>query len=616
MMPYGFACGAKDDVCLSRARGLVAGGASEIGDALGARCLSFCGVSAQGLINSKHAPEAAYSRRCGARGSNWTKRSARLVRRSRMHLGESPVPTLPVPVAATRSTRESVSVETRKKSPLSVKLQCRVSTIAPLRRPWSMGLQEFPESRVRSMGTALGRHRSLKLCAAASDTARFSSAQVSKHRRSMEYVFRLEVVRASLIAVWEMSLFLMTGYLLHRTHILDPQTVQGLSKAVYHIFLPALCFVNISAHVASSGHTSMLPLFFAAFLHIIAGIAAGELLSALLKVSSNKRRFIRIACGFGNSTSLPGLFYSSIFASDPSRATSSLGLMSIYCITWTAAFWPYLHANFGAPNVENAQQLEGTKTGAPDMDPQRSGDPPKYEATSKILHSGLYTVAIRRIGSLIHALGTPPAFASIIGLLCGLVAPLRNLLFQNNHVLSVGLVLTVKSLAAANGACAMLVLAASLASRPGHGSSARYSFVARNGSSTTASHPTKLFLPLSFIVGLYQRALRLLGSADFEIVVPALITRCILLPCLTFALIFPLADAFGLIPAGPTGTLMRFVMILQAVMPPAQNIVVGLQLEGDADEAAYAGRQLLVTYLLSLIPLCILLTLFLGILNV
>jgi predicted permease len=430
-------------------------------------------------------------------------------------------------------------------------------------------------------------------------------------------VFRPEVFRAALMAIWQMSLFLILGSILHRIHVLDVHTVQGLSKAVYHIFLPALCFVNISAEAASGHYASMVTLLLAASIHIAIGIAAGEVLSHWMKIPERKRRLVKIACGFGNSTALPALFYNSIFASDPSRASSCLGLMSIYCIMWTAAFWPYFHANFSA-SIGDANQQEN---GAESVDSRSRSSGIGIEASttdkSALLHSGMFLWAARRLESVFYALGTPPAFASIVGLLVGLLSPLRSFLYGNNQVISVGLLRTLKTLAAANGACALLVLAASLATKvPKSQTEPADEFIDSNGSSSLAESGGGLAHPLDAVLGLYRRARRLFRSADLGILLPALITRCVLLPCVSLAIVFPLANHFRLFPDGLAGQLLRFVILLQGVMPPAQNIVIGLQLEGDRNEATYASRQLLVIYLVSLLPLSLLLTFFLGALHI
>ncbi|KAF6003192.1 hypothetical protein F1559_000741 [Cyanidiococcus yangmingshanensis] len=234
-----------------------------------------------------------------------------------------------------------------------------------------------------------------------------------------------------------------------------------------------------------------------------------------------------------------------------------------------------------------------------------------------LLQSSMLLLAARRIEPVLHALGTPPAFASILGLLVGLFRPLRSLLYANDQILSLGLLRTLKTLAAANGACALLVLAASLANKTPNDRDRRFKNSMESDSSSVSNRSGReSHRVVAIVLSLHHRVWRLLRSADLSLLVPILITRCVLLPLVSLTIVFPVANRFDLLPHGLTGQLVRFVVLLQGSMPPAQNIVVGLQLDGNHNEAAYAGRQLLVAYLISLVPLSILLTFFLGILNI
>lgn len=57
---------------------------------------------------------------------------------------------------------------------------------------------------------------------------------------------------------------------------------------------------------------------------------------------------------------------------------------------------------------------------------------------------------------------------------------------------------------------------------------------------------------------------------------------------------------------------VRFTLLMEAMMPPAQNSTLILNLEGRADAAASMARILLVVYLIGVVPVSVGLTLFLG----
>lgn len=78
--------------------------------------------------------------------------------------------------------------------------------------------------------------------------------------------------------------------------------------------------------------------------------------------------------------------------------------------------------------------------------------------------------------------------------------------------------------------------------------------------------------------------------------------RFVLLPCVTTALILA-AMRLGLLPPEPV---CAFMLLLQSCMPPAQNLVLMMQLQpGTAGLAPATARLLLQMYTLAVVPVTI-----------
>ncbi|KAK4535955.1 hypothetical protein CDCA_CDCA06G1980 [Cyanidium caldarium] len=444
---------------------------------------------------------------------------------------------------------------------------------------------------------------------------------------------RADVVSASVQAVLQLLIFLGLGGWLNRISILDIPTIQSLSRAVFYIFLPALSFVSVAQELSRRSLLDVLSLPLMAAAQIGVGLALGAAFGPFFRVPPERRGLLRTACGFGNSATLPTLFLTAVFADRPGHLSQSLGYMALFCLSWSPLFWTYLMDNVGhaAPSSKR-QAAPATSTNDAAMPSWTALWAERRPLAETVVLAGIYLAHRAQAAAIVvaEALTTPPAMASLVGVAIGSVRPLARLLFSESFLLSRSAVAVLRTLAGANVACAMLVLTASLAirprGRPKGSSSSRYAKRSMAGegtllTATAANSPTTMTTTAAAANvprtahGLAFRLRALWDALDGRLLMPIMLTRFLLLPLVSLLVLLPLAEASGLMPALATDKLLRFVILLEGCMPPAQNIVVGLQLRGDADLAAKTGRLLLAIYLLGLVPVTLLLTVFLSLLG-
>ncbi|KAI0562751.1 membrane transporter [Gracilaria domingensis] len=166
------------------------------------------------------------------------------------------------------------------------------------------------------------------------------------------------------------------------------------------------------------------------------------------------------------------------------------------------------------------------------------------------------------ITQFLKKLVTPPLVASMSALLIGLNPFLRGL------VLRTPIPGALQTLGSGYGAAAVLVLAGSLARETPKESS----------TSSSALRIGRLSLGLS-------------------------LCRFVLLPLVVF---------FSVLRLRIDDSFVRFAILLQSVMPCAQNVTVMLTLQNRPNAAAVAARLLLAVYVIGVVPIALGLTLFLA----
>ncbi|PXF48397.1 Protein PIN-LIKES 5 [Gracilariopsis chorda] len=156
---------------------------------------------------------------------------------------------------------------------------------------------------------------------------------------------------------------------------------------------------------------------------------------------------------------------------------------------------------------------------------------------------------------------TPPLIASFSALLLAFIHPLRDLFLRTP------LLPALQTLGSGYSAAAVLILAGSLARN-----------TATDKSSSTALRMPRLALGI-------------------------ILCRFIALPLLVFNILLRVAI---------TDRFVRFAILLQSVMPSAQNVTLMLTLMKRPHDAAVAARLLLFVYVLGVIPIALALSVFLA----
>lgn len=164
---------------------------------------------------------------------------------------------------------------------------------------------------------------------------------------------------------------------------------------------------------------------------------------------------------------------------------------------------------------------------------------------------------------LVKQLVKPPLIAPVVGLSIGLVAPLRTFVMASPFFPA------ITTLGLGYGPAAVLILAGSLA---------------RAGKSKSPTKQENVFRMPRMIAGIS-------------------ITRFICMP----------AVAWAMVRYGPfRSPFVALALLLEAVMPSAQNSTLILTLEKQPDDATAVAKVLFAVYLVGVIPISIALTFFLA----
>ena len=175
---------------------------------------------------------------------------------------------------------------------------------------------------------------------------------------------------------------------------------------------------------------------------------------------------------------------------------------------------------------------------------------------------------------------SPPVVGSLLGLIVGSHMTLRNLFFQPSGLFH-PLFSATKSFGHAYLPAALLVLAGSLVGNN-----------TKNTVSITSSNT---------------------NTIQSKTVITLLLSRFILSPLVALATLRFLTF-LNVLPSHPRSlAIVTYTILCEGCMPPAQNSVVMLQLDGKRDRAAKMAKLLTVMYTLATIPITLLLSACLGI---
>ncbi|KAJ8601113.1 hypothetical protein CTAYLR_010568 [Chrysophaeum taylorii] len=315
-----------------------------------------------------------------------------------------------------------------------------------------------------------------------------------------------------------------------RAGVLDAQACTTLSRLVYHVFQPAMLFVNCASTIwTTSDRARLLALPTFAGLQIAMGAAFGAV-ALRGKPASIEARELRALCAFGNAGPLPFVFAEGFFEGE--QLARAVAYISFYLVGWSPLFWTI------GPLVLNQKRRQ------------------------------------RRFLS-------PPVVASILGVVAGSNDVVAAAMFRG---IARPLTDSLRLLGSAYLPAVALVLSGTLARAllPSLRAPANRDTPENDDDDVPA-------IALATRLGLLA------------------LCRFVWLPVATVVLLH-LGTSLHLLADDP---LLRFVILMAASMPSAQNAIVILQLSEPEDDEAAApsmARLLALLYLGALVPMAVLLS--------
>lgn len=355
------------------------------------------------------------------------------------------------------------------------------------------------------------------------------------------------------------------GLAARQPNVLDAAAISALSRLTFWVFQPAFLMCSVSRTIFNASHGGLPTRFLllmplTALLQITLGGLVGQLVTSVQTFPDNEARAVRMCTTFANSGPLPLIFADALFGSSPAILSEVVACISFYLLVWSPLFWSYGRVVMGTYGT--------TKT-----------------ASTKL----------RRVWDEIRKILSPPVIGSILGVIIGGLPLCRNLFFRGG-ILS-PLWGSMQTLGTAYLPAALLVLAGSLVG-PGSNNN-------NNNNKKAASNPTTA----ADTNGVNGDVSNVSTNPSARAVASIFLSRFLLAPLLSFGLLQTLS---GLGLLGPVGTRARaivtYVLLCEGCMPPNQNSVIMLQLEGLQGRAQSMAKLLTLIYSLSVVPVTILLS--------
>lgn len=370
------------------------------------------------------------------------------------------------------------------------------------------------------------------------------------------------VAMASLGATAKLLSSIGLGSWAAKSNILDANSISVLSRLVYWIFQPAFLLTSVckTLHSAANGGGLSAPLLALMPLTALIQIGLGNIVGRVVTQGVNiddpgERRDVIMCTTFANSGPLPLIFSDALFATASRGAVGAAiqsdvaACISFYLLMWSPLFWSYGKVILGTASLNDKNQKKNLKE--------------QVEAQLKLFFS-------------------PPVTGAVLGLLIGSIAPIRKAFLGG--VLS-PIFGALGTLGTAYLPAAMLVLAGSL--------------VGKKDPPKESSTPEATTKPVT--------------GTSFKAILAIVLARFCFAPLLAFGVVQTLSK-WQLV--GPLGSRARsiiiFTLLMEGCMPPAQNSVILLQLEGLRDRATRMAKILTIIYSVAVLPVTILLSACLG----
>ena len=364
----------------------------------------------------------------------------------------------------------------------------------------------------------------------------------------------MTVAKASLSATAKLlSSIGLGGLAAVKPNLLDAAAISALSRLTYWVFQPAFLFCSVSKtlYAAGSGGLSLRALWLMPVLgvvQIMAGAVVGRFLAAVFGIRDpDEVPNVRMCTTFANSGPLPLIFADALFSGNAVLQSQMAAGISFYLLAWSPLFWTLGKIILGT----NGDSTTGTK------------DDENTSVLSKMSNS---------VTSMLKTFLSPPVVGSLVGLVVGLIGPLRGLFFDQGILQP--LYGALHTLGTAYLPAALMVLAGSLVGKR--------STAAENDDSSSKTKPS--------------------GRAMAAIA----IYRFILSPLITWG-VASILQGLSWMDAR-TKSIVTFLCLMEGCMPPAQNSVIMLQLVGKTSAATALAKLLTIMYAGAVIPVTLLLT--------
>lgn len=355
------------------------------------------------------------------------------------------------------------------------------------------------------------------------------------------------------------------------------ETTMAVSRIVYFIFQPAFLFINVAKTIAgssvpSSGSintSSLLLMPICALAHIILSSLISKIVVFFTKIDQNEGecRDARTCMSFVNSGTLPFIFAAALFntgAGGNSQLYQDVSAcLSFYTLSWSPTFWIY-----------GKKLLLGAKSN-------------------------------KSISETMKEIFTPPVLGSLTGILVSTIPLLRKFFFESDSFLAQPIMGTFKTLGDANLPLSLIVLSGSLM----NGILAMRAMKEQQQNKLEKQNKKEKSLQLNQ----QGSTSNINGAISLRTLLSILITRFILSPlmaCFFINTIFSSSNNLVtklLSPYLPTSertkSILKFSILMEACMPPAQNSVLLLKMSPEtAERGDKMARILTLIYGLSVLP--------------
>jgi predicted permease len=370
------------------------------------------------------------------------------------------------------------------------------------------------------------------------------------------------VAMASLGATAKLLSSIGLGSWAAQRDILDANAISVLSRLTYWIFQPAFLLTSVckTLHSAANGGGLSLTLLtlmpLTALIQIGLGNVVGRIVTQTFQIQDPaERRDVTMCTTFANSGPLPLIFSDALFTGAAARGAIQpdvAACISFYLLMWSPLFWSYGKVILGTASLDDKKNVNWKD----------------------------------QVKAQLQLFFSPPVTGAILGLLIGLVAPVRKAFIGGALSPIYGSLVT---LGTAYLPAAMLVLAGSLVGKKE---------ISKEPSSSTTTAAAAAAADT---------------GTSLKAILAILLARFCLAPLFAFGVVQTLSK-WQLV--GPLGSRARaivtFTLLMEGCMPPAQNSVILLQLEGLRDRATRMAKILTIIYSVAVLPVTILLSACLG----